>query len=337
MGKALDHFISLMKKANKLDDDCYSVTTAIRKTLIIPLGFKLYDTDIGAMFIGDGVSYGGKSQDSKEEVRLIVTAAASAATSNDTFVTIASAADGIFTSVAHGYAVGDVVTAMTTDATYGLTADTEYTVATITDDTFTLTGVTPEDQTADVVLRDYSLANNNKLTWAQAAYLRTGDAVTMAAGTGTLPSGISATTYYIVKDDTAANGGIDKNVTTVFKLSDSRAHALAGSDIVVVRDGGAAGFTAVTADVYLRPCDKTVSASFAAAGDIYLPSAVTYSYKRYEINNAGAANCTVKSEAGTVNGVAAGTGVVLKASSNDYAVVVSNATNWVSYGIQITA
>lgn len=340
MSKAIRQFLSIVKKSNMISEDCYSASTAVRKTLIIPAGFKVYDSDLGMVFTGDGISYGGKSSESKEEVRTIVTTAASAFTSNDTFKTVTKAEDGVFTSASHGFSVGTVITMMSsTDATYGLTQDANYTVATVpTAHTFTLTGVTPEDRTADVVVRLYSIANNNKLTWAQGEYLRTGDAITLAAGSGTLPTGLSATTYYIVKDDTAANGGIDKNVTKVFRLSDSRAHALAGTNILKVRDAGSVGFTAVTTDVYLRDSDKVVMASTAVATSVFLPAgSASLTGKRYEIAGIGSANCTVKAVSGTVGGSAAGTGLVLKANSLDYVTVVCDGTNWTVLSKQITS
>ena len=338
MSRSIAQFKFLLNKADRISDDCWNVTTSKRKTLIVPTGFKLFDTDLKILFLGDGVTYGGVPVDGKESGRTIVTAAASAFTSNDTFKTVASADEGVFTSTAHGLSVGTKIIPMAKDTTYKVEKDTVYTVATVPDaNTFTLTGVTPGDQTKNLVVKVYSIASNNFVTWAQAAYLRTGDAVTVAAGNGTLPSGLSATNYYIVKDDSADNGGLEKNVTTKFKFSDTRAHALAGTNIVTIRDAGSAGFTAVIAGVYLTNADKTVFASFAAAADIFLPSGTVAGLgKSFEINNSGAANCTVKSEAGTVMGTAAATGKVLKAASNDFIVVKSDGTNWCGFGAQIT-
>jgi len=338
MSRSIAQFKFLLNKADRVSDDCWNVTTAKRKTLIVPTGFKLFDTDLKILFLGDGVTYGGIPVDGKEGGRTIVTAAASAFTSNDTFKTVASAEDGVFTSTAHGFSVGTKIIPMANDATYGVEQDTVYTVATVPNaNTFTLAGVTPGDRTANLVVKVYSIANNNFVTWPQAAYLRTGDAVTVAAGSGTLPSGLSATTYFIVKDDSAENGGLETNTTTKFKFSDSRAHALAGTDIITIRSAGTAGFTAVIADVYLTNADKTVFASFAAAADIYLPSGTIAGLGRsFEINNSGTANCTVKSVAGTVDGQAAGTGRVLKASSNDFIVVKSDGTNYICFSKQIT-
>lgn len=341
MSRSIAQFKFLLNKADRVSDDCWNVTTAKRKTLIVPTGFKLFDTDLKILFLGDGVTYGGIPVDGKEGGRTIVTATASAFESKDTFKTVASAANGVFTSTAHGFSVGTKIIPMATDSTYKVEQDTVYTVATVPNaNAFTLAGVTPEDQTKDLVVKVYSIANNNYVTWAQAAYLRTGDAVTVANGSsGTLPSGLTnSETYYIVKDDSAENGGLEKNTTTKFRFSDSRAHALAGTDIITIRSAGTAGFTAVIADVYLTNADKTVFASFGAAADIYLPDGEKAGLGRsFEINNSGTANCTVKSEGGKVMGEVAGTGKVLKASSNDFIVVKSDGTNWCAFGAQITS
>lgn len=341
MSRSIAQFKFLLNKADRVSDDCWNVTTSKRKTLIVPTGFKLFDTDLKILFLGDGVTYGGIPVDGKEGGRTIVTATASAFESKDTFKTVASAANGVFTSTAHGFSVGTKIIPMATDSTYKVEQDTVYTVATVPNaNAFTLAGVTPEDQTKDLVVKVYSIANNNYVTWAQAAYLRTGDAVTVANGSsGTLPSGLTnSETYYIVKDDSAENGGLEKNTTTKFRFSDSRAHALAGTDIITIRNAGTAGFTAVIADVYLTNADKTVFASFGAAADIYLPDGEKAGLGRsFEINNSGTANCTVKSEGGKVMGEVAGTGKVLKASSNDFIVVKSDGTNWCAFGAQITS
>jgi len=339
MSRSIAQFKFLLNKADRVSDDCWNVTTSKRKTLIVPTGFKLFDTDLKILFLGDGVTYGGIPVDGKEGGRTIVTDTADGFTSIDTFKTVTKAASGVFTSTAHGFSVGTKIIPMAADTTYyKVKKDTVYTVATVPDEnTFTLTGVTPEDKTADLVVKVYSIADNNYVTWDQAAYLRTGDAVTVDDGDGTLPSGLEETTYYIVKDDSADNGGLEKNTTIKFRFSDSRAHALAGTHIVTIRDAGTEGFTAAVAGVYLTNADKTVFASFGAAADIYLPSATDAGLgKSFEINNSGTADCTVKSEGGTVMGAAAGNGKRLKASSNDFIVVKSDGTNWCAFGAQIT-
>jgi len=336
MSRSIAQFKFLLNKADRISDDCWNVTTSKRKTLIVPTGFKLFDTDLKILFLGDGVTYGGIPVDGKEGGRTIVTDTADGFISIDTFKTVTKAASGVFTSADHGLSVGTKIIPMANDTTYKVVKDTVYTVATVpTDDTFTLTGVTPEDQDADLVIKVYSIANNNYVTWDQAAYLRTGDAVTVDDGDGTLPSGLEETTYYIVKDDSADNGGLEKNTTTKFRFSDSRANALAGTHIVTIRDAGTGAFTAAVAGVYLTNADKTVFASFAVNADIYLPDGkIAGLGKSFEINNSGVAACTVKSEGGTVMGEAATSGQVLK--SNDFIVVKSDGTNWCAFGAQIT-
>ena len=343
MSRSIAQFKFLLNKADRVSDDCWNVTTAKRKTLIVPTGFKLFDTDLKILFLGDGVTYGGVPVDGKESGRTIVTATADGFESKDTFKTVTKADDGVFISEAHGFSVGTKIIPMTADTTYyKVKKDTVYTVATVpTDDTFTLAGVTPADHEASLVVKVYDIANNNYVTWDQAANLRTGDAVTVATvGTGTLPSGLTNNNiYYIVKDDSAENGGLEKNTTTKFRFSDSRANALAGKGIIIIRSAGTVdGFTAVIADVYLTNADKTVFASFGVAADIYLPDGEKAGLgKSFEINNSGAAHCTVKSEEGTVMGEAAATGKRLKASSNDFIVVKSDGTNWCAFGAQITS
>jgi hypothetical protein len=337
MSRSIAQFKFLLNKADRVSDDCWNVTTAKRKTLIVPTGFKLFDTDLKILFLGDGVTYGGIPVDGREGGRTIVTAAASAFTSNDTFITITKAEDGVFTSTAHGFSVGTKIISMATDSTYKVEQDTVYTVATVPNaNTFTLAGVTPEDQTANLVVKVYSIADNNYVTWDQAAYLRTGDAVTVANGSGTLPSGLTNNdTYYIVKDDSADNGGLEKNTTIKFRFSNSRANALAGKGIITIRSAGAGAFTAVIAKVYLTNADKTVFASFGVAADIFLPDGEEAGLgKSFEINNSGTADCTVKSVKGDVMGVAAGTGQVLK--TDDFIVVKSDGTDWCAFGAQIT-
>ena len=97
------------------------------------------------------------------------------------------------------------------------------------------------------------------------------------------------------------------------------------------------GFTAVIAGVYLTNADKTVFASFGAAADIFLPDGEEAGLgKSFEINNSGTADCTVKSEGGTVMGADATDGKVLKGESNDFIVVKSDGTDWCAFGAQIT-
>ena len=76
MSRSIAQFKFLLNKADRVSDDCWNVTTAKRKTLIVPTGFKLFDTDLKILFLGDGVTYGGIPVDGKEGGRTIVTATA---------------------------------------------------------------------------------------------------------------------------------------------------------------------------------------------------------------------------------------------------------------------
>ena len=76
MSRSIAQFKFLLNKADRVSDDCWNVTTAKRKTLIVPTGFKLFDTDLKILFLGDGVTYGGIPVDGKEGGRTIKTAAA---------------------------------------------------------------------------------------------------------------------------------------------------------------------------------------------------------------------------------------------------------------------
>lgn len=341
MLKSQRMFENQVRRNNYAPAAVWQTTTAQRKTKVVPVGVMVWDTTLKALFVGDGTQAGGVSASGNREVRSITNAAASAFTTNDTFKTIASAvgATDVFTSNAHGFVDGDVVIAMATDATYALTQDTEYTVNTATTNTFKLTGVNVTgDQTANLVVKKKLTAGNNYCTWAEAAYLRTGDGVTLTNSTGTLPSGLSnATEYYIVKVDSDPNGGIDRNVTTAVRFSDSRAHALAGTDIITIRDAGTVGFKAVSSDLYATGIEDVVVQTSAVSVDFYLPdAAATVVGKQYAINNPGGGAVTVKAVGGTVDGAAAGTGKVLKASSNDFITVVCDGTNWVAVSKQIT-
>ena len=117
MSRAQDLFQSKLAMGDKITDGFYKVTSAKRRTLVPPKGFRLYDTDLNIIFTGDGTTNGGSVCNSREHVRI---------------VNVAAAASGI--------------TVQTSGAT----------------------------------------TYPNSLTWAAAEYLRTGDAVTLAAGGGAM-------------------------------------------------------------------------------------------------------------------------------------------------------
>lgn len=337
MGVRANNFFSgLTKKSDVLSDNSFKTTTAKRVTLIPPDGVRIYDTDLDRSFIGDGVTYGGIKEGARRSVNTITAIAASAFTVADTFKTIASAADGVFTSVKHGFVVGTKIIPMAADVTYGLAIDTVYTVTEITDDTFVLDGVVPETQTKDVDVKLFSEENNNYITWAQAATLRTGDSVTVAAGGGTIPSGLTAGAYFVLKNDGEFTaGGAVMNTDTKIKLASSRANALAGTAIVI-RSVGAVGFTLVTTTAYVQPIHDLIVVNSAVDMSVMLPTAVGSVGRVFTVNSVAAGTVTVNSVAGTVDAVAAATGRVLKASSNDFITVCNDGANWVCTAKQIT-
>lgn len=181
--------------------------------------------------------------------------------------------------------------------------------------------------------------NANTLTWAPAAYLRTGDAVTLAAGGGAVPSGTSATTYWIFKPSDVGDG--KANTSTVFKLATTRENALAKTGVTLY-SAGTAGFTSVIAGVMASDtADVTLISPVSAAIDVYLP----YS------NNSDGFTCTVSRAATATNAVtikevdvsgnakasgamtvdgAAGY-VSLRASNADFCEFFADATNGVYY------
>lgn len=69
------------------------------------------------------------------------------------------------------------------------------------------------------------------VTWGSAHGLMTGDAVTFKTAGGTIAAGLTDdTVYYVVIPEA--------NPTTTFNLSDTKAHALAGTNLVATSDAG---------------------------------------------------------------------------------------------------
>ena len=334
---AIENFEGLIPGRAKLEFGKYALSTTARENLVPPEGVVIYDTDLGITFSGDGVTTGGVSVGNKGDVRTYTVAAASAFTNPSTYPAgaVQTAATNKFTLTTHGLSAGDSITLMSSDGTaadVGLVVDTAYTVASVVDaNNVTLTGVTfSSDDTQALVFVETDATVNNKVTWAGAATLRTGDAIT-SAEVGTLPSGVTGL-QYIVKDATTPTA-------TSFKLASSRNNALAGTTIVV-RSEGAGANTFVASDIYLDLDDTFAVCDAAATVDIYLPSAVTYDYKSFTVSHGAgtaAAAVTVKSVAGKVGKTAAATGRVLKVSTDDFISVRSNGTDWIIDGIQVTA
>lgn len=134
-------------------------------------------------------------------------------------------------------------------------------------------------------------ATTDKVTWTtKGAYLRTGDAVTFAAGSGTLPTGISATTYYIRKDT-------DDPDADSFQLFDTRAHAVATgatTGLVNITTSGVPGWTNVISTLTVDgTADLFLISTVGVAGTVYLPYPTTAAIPRVTIKRAKAGNFTV--------------------------------------------
>lgn len=265
MSKEIEQFEAQMKKTDKITDGFYKVTTAKRRKLVPPKGFRLYDTDLNKIFNGDGSTNGGVPEDSKKKIRVVNVAAASSG------ITVAS--------------------------------------------------------------------GTSTFTWAPAAYLRTGDAVKLAAGTGAVPSGTSATTYWIVKTDDIGNG--KANEGTSFKLATTRENALARTTVTLL-GAGTAGFTSVIAGVMANEtADVTLISPVSAAIDVYLPYSTSNDGFNVTVQRAATATNVVTIKEVDVSGNAKASGsmtvdgavgyVTLRASNADYAEFLADGTNGVYY------
>lgn len=115
----------------------------------------------------------------------------------------------------------------------------------------------------------------NSITWTLGgAYLRTGDAIIVADGTGGVPSGLTtATGYYIFKPSDVGDGS--SNTNTTFKVSTTRANAIAGTAISLL-SSGTAGWTAVISGITANENDDVLLIDpVSAACDVFLPDANT--------------------------------------------------------------
>jgi hypothetical protein len=179
------------------------------------------------------------------------------------------------------------------------------------------------------------------------ANLRTGDGLTFAAGTGTLPSGVSATQYYITK--VGDDGSGDANTGTTFKIATTRANAIAGTNVDVL-SSGAAGWTTVVATVCVNENDDVVLIDpVSAAVSVVLPDANTATGFGCTIKRAKTATNAVTIKELDASGNVAASGAViiddtagyvtLKAATDDYITVIaeSSAGEYWSISDQITA
>ena len=179
----------------------------------------------------------------------------------------------------------------------------------------------------------------NSLTWSAAQYLRTGDAITLAAGTGAVPSGLSATTYWISKPDDIGDG--KANEGTTFRLSSTRENALARTTLTIA-SAGTAGFTSVIAGVMANEtADITLISPVSAAIDVYLPYSNVSTGFNCTVSRAATATNAVTIKEVDASGNVKATGsmtvdgsagyVSLRASSADYAEFFADSTNGVYY------
>lgn len=244
--RALDAFDSLMKQTNKISDYYYKATTLKRRSVVIPEGGAIYDTDENIKYVGNGVTYGGVSDGGNKGVRIITVAAAASGTSQVT-----------------ASATGDRV-----------------------------------------------LFTDSKVT-----NLNTGDGLTFAASTGTLPTGISAQEYFIYKPNPA---------TSQFIVCPTRPAALTGSGNYISASG-VAGYTTVISTVCVDKGEDTLYVKAAANCTVCVPNE-TASTDQNSVTikksaEAGAVTVSGLGSDGTVSGMNyngnVSTSIALRASNRD--------------------
>jgi hypothetical protein len=224
--KDVNSFESIMKRTDRLNETVYKATTDKRRTIIIPEGVVVFDTDEKKNYIGDGVTRGGLSGSAKLSVRKIVINAAASA---------------------------------------GLSAN----------------------------------PTTDKITWTTyGSLLRTGDAIILAAGNGTIPTGASATTYYIVKEE-------NDPASASFKIASSRANALAGTTVNLTTSG-VPGWTSVINQVAVQgSSDVLFIDPVGAAATVYLPYPTAGVSPQVTVKRAAAGNFTITIAALNADGAAA--------------------------------
>jgi hypothetical protein len=128
-------------------------------------------------------------------------------------------------------------------------------------------------------------ATTDKITFTTVGgYLRTADAITFAApGSGVLPSGVTATTYYVIKD--AADPTSDS-----FKIASSRANALAGTAVDIL-SSGVPGWTGVIAKVQVGSFEDVLLLNPVAADvRVLLPYPTTGTSRQVTVKRDATAN-----------------------------------------------
>lgn len=165
------------------------------------------------------------------------------------------------------------------------------------------------------------------ITWATYGDdLRTGDAITVAASGGTLPGGLSGTSYYIIK--TGDVGGGESNGGTSFKVATTRANALAGT-AVNITTSGVPGWTCAISGFMPKAGDDIILIDpVSKAVDIFLPDANSSDGFSVTIKRAKTATYAVTVKEVDASGNVAASGsvtiddtagyIVLKASTDDY-------------------
>jgi hypothetical protein len=186
----------------------------------------------------------------------------------------------------------------------------------------------------------------DKITWTTyGADLRTGDAITIGSG-GTIPTGLSATSYYIIKDDDVGDGSA--NINTSFKVATTRANALAGTAVNITTSGVAGWTCAISGFMPKYGDDIVFISSLAKAVDVFLPDANSSAGFSVTIKRANSATYAATIKEVDVSGNVAASGAcyiddaagytVLRASQNDYVNLFADATGgkYYSRGKQIS-
>jgi hypothetical protein len=181
-------------------------------------------------------------------------------------------------------------------------------------------------------------------TDSKVAALRTGDGITFAAGTGALPSGITAAQYFIIKEGDVARG--EGNGGTTFKVASTRANALAKTAVDVL-GAGTAGWTTVISTVCANPSDDIVVIDpVSAAVSVALPDASSNEGVQVTVKRAKTATnaVTIKELDASGNISASGSVIIddttgyvtLKAATDDFVSVVANDGKYWSVSKQVT-
>lgn len=190
--------------------------------------------------------------------------------------------------------------------------------------------------------------STNSVTWTIGGpYVRTGDAITLAAGTGTLPSGTTATTYYIKKNSDQGDGA--SNTGTSFKLYTTRANAIAGTSAVSILSSGAPGWTAVINSLgVFSESEFVLIDPVSAACSVILPDANSSAGFSVTVKRAKTATNAVTIKEADASGNVSASGsvtiddtagyLVLKAATDDYARLFAESSSgeWFTAGKQIT-